>query len=190
MSRSACAVFIALLVVASSAAGQEYQVARVSDGPFSMKIMGVAFNEGSALQREAIVLNSPSCPVQLTSSALTFDYGDHGFKYKVHTGIKVQQPIAAIEIRHALYDVFGNHMRNLSNVEGRDFAVGPATVDGAWNVLQENDMGEHLTTVTYVAAVRFADGRIWRFQTAPLIGALRGLNLEQKIENDDRTSRP
>lgn len=190
MKRSQSIALIAVIALASVATAQEYQVARTPDGPFAMKILGVAFNEGSTLKRESILLNVSSCPVQLTSSALKFDYGDHGFRYKTHTTIQVQQGIAAIEIRHALYDLFGNHMKNLSNVDGRDFAPGPAVLDGTWNIIQENDLSEHLTTVTYVASIRFTDGRIWRFQAPALISALRGLNLEQKLEDDDRAPRP
>ena len=59
-------------------------------------------------------------------------------------------------------------------------------MDGAWNILRENDVSEHLSTVTYVAKVRLADGKVWSFQLEPLLAALRSLNLEQKIEAEDR----
>jgi hypothetical protein len=110
--------------------------------------------------------------------------------YKTQTTIQVQQPIVAVEIRHILYDVFGDHMQNLSNVEAKDFSVGPSTLEGTWSAYRENDITEHLTTVTYVAAVRLSDGKTWKFPLEQLIAALRGLNLEQKIEDDERRPRP
>jgi hypothetical protein len=190
MSRMRLLAPLALLMVGWPIHAQQYAIDRATDGPFAVKIFGIDFNKGSTLQRERILLNIPSCPVQLTSSSLRFDYQERGFKYKVQTGIQVQQAVTAFEIRHILYDVFGDHMQNLSNVEARDFAAGLNNVEGTWSAYRENDVTEHLTTVTYVAAVRFSDGKTWKFPLEPLMAALRGLNLEQKIEDDARRPRP
>ena len=166
--------------------GQQYVAVRAPDGPFSFKILGVELNEGSSMQREGIVLNIVSCPVEITNSSLTFDYADRRFKYKVATEINVAEPILAIEVRHALYDVFGEHMKNLANLEARDFAAGPSSFDGTWNILNENDVGEHLTTVTYVSAVRFVNGLTWKFDVDLLLVAVGALDLEQKVTDEEQ----
>lgn len=190
MNRPASLTFLAFLAAGSPLSAQQYVVDRAVDGPFAVKILGVNFNEGSTLQRERILLNIASCPVQLTSTSLRFNYKDRGLRYEVQTGIRVQSPITALEIRHVLYDVFGDHMHNLSNVEARDLGAGPSTMDGTWNAYRDNDVTQHLTTVTFVASVRLADGRTWKFQMEPLIAALRTLNLEQKIEREEGRGRP
>jgi len=175
---------ITLPVLVGTAPAQVYQVNRAPDGPFAAKVLGVAFNKGSTLQRERVLLNLPSCPVQLTASTLSFGYEERGLRYKIHTTFQVQQPVVAVEIRHILYDVFGEHMRSLSETEATDYPAGEQAVDGAWGVLRDNDISEQLSAVSFVAKVRLADGKVWSFQMEPLIVALRSLNLEQKIEED------
>jgi len=180
---------VGLTIVVSRGTAQQYQGSRAADGPFAVKVLGIPLNEGSSLQRERILLNIPSCPVQIVGSTLTFDYKERGFQYKVRTTLQAQQPITAVEIRHILYDVFGDHMNNLSNTEAKDLNTGEHVIDGIWNTLRENDLSEHLTTVSYVARVRLADGKVWTFQLEPLLATLRALNLEQKIEVEDRPAR-
>lgn len=174
---------VACTLQVAPATAQQYKIDRANDGPFSMKLLGVQFNEGSSLQREQVVLNTPSCPIQVVNSTLTFSYEDRGFKYKTKTNVQVTQPVAAFEIRHVLYDVFGRHMQNLSNVVAKDYSPGQYPVEAVWNAFRENDVSEHLTTVTYVANVRLADGKIWTFQVAPLLAALGSLSLEQKVDS-------
>ena len=188
MNRSLSSAVLAIAIPFALSSAQQYQISRAVDGPFAFKIMGISFNQKSSLQRETILLNVPSCPVQISASSLTFSYADRGFQYKGRTTFQTQNPVSAVEIRYIVYDVFGDHLRNLSNTEAQDFAAGDHVVEGTWNVLRENDVGEHLTTVAYVAKVRLADGKVWTFQLEPLVAALRSLNLEQKMEVEDRPS--
>src|SRR5438105_3647205 len=166
-SRCLSLMLLAAMVPTAVSYAQQYQVNRAPDGPFATKILGVPFNQGSSLQRERILLNIPSCPVQITATSLTYDYKDRGMQYKVRSTFQTQQPIAAVELRYILYDVFGDHLRNLSNTEAKDYTSGEHVVDGTWNVLRENDVSEHLTTVAYVAKVRLPDGKVWSFQLEP-----------------------
>ena len=186
MNRWLSSMLLAATVPIAVSSAQQYQVNRASDGSFATKIIGIPFNQGSSLQRERILLNIPSSPVQITATSLTYDYKERGFQYKVRTTFQTQQPIAAVELRYLLYDLFGDHLRNLSDTEAKDLTPGEHVVDGTWNVFRENDVGEHLTTVAFVAKVRYSDRKVWSFQLEPLAAALRSLNLEQKIEAEDR----
>ncbi len=162
-----------------------YDIVRMSDGPFSFTISGIVVNEGSSLTRESILFNDPTCPIQLTKHSHSIKYKDRSFRFVGNTEFQVAKNAKAIQIRTILYDVFGQHMQNLTNSEPRDFATGLTTVSGEW-LASENDIGELLTTVTYVARVRLADGTQWVFNTDNLQLALPTLNLENKIGDDEQ----
>lgn len=49
-------------------------------------------------------------------------------------------------------------------------------------MLDENEISEALTTVSFVARVRRADGTTWAFNADRLRAALGSLNLEKKLE--------
>ena len=173
-----------LATMTSIGNAQEYSIARSPDGPFSFQILGITMNEGSTMQRESIVLNAPDSPVRFVSASLSFDYEDRRFQYNVDAQIGATAPIAALEIRHVLFDVFGEHMENLSNIEAMDITLGNRYLSGTWNILQENKVTKHLTMVSYVARVRLADGRVWKFDSDALSAALGSLNLDQEVEDD------
>lgn len=162
-----------------------YKIERKPDGPFEFSISGVKINEGSSLKRESILFNDPAAPVQITSHATSIKYEDRGFRFEGKTGVEVNQPIVAVQVRTILFDVFGQHMKNLGNTEPKDFAPGNGKLEGEWRAY-ENDITELLTTVTYVARVRLADGTQWIYNDKNLVLALASLNLEQEVGEQDQ----
>lgn len=157
-----------------------YEIERKSDGPFEFSISGVKINKGSSLKRESVLFNDPASPVQITSHTTSIKFKDRGFRFVGKTGVDVGQPVVAVQVRTILFDVFGQHMKNLGNTEPKDFAPGKAKFEGEWRAY-ENDITELLTTVTYVARVRLADGTQWVFNNENLVLALASLNLEQEV---------
>ena len=176
-------IFI-FLVFAVSVSAQGYEIERMEDGPFSFSISGVTINEGSALTRESILFNDPASPVELNSHSMEIIYKDRSFRFSGTTELNVKRSIVAIQVRTILYDVFGQHMKNLANTEPKDFGEGVAGVNGEWRAF-ENDVSEMLTTVTYVARVRLSDGTQWVYDADNLQLALSTLDLEQKIGEKD-----
>lgn len=168
----------------TSAVAADYNIKRVPDGPFSFSISGIKLNKGSTLQRESILFNDPSCPIILTSHKINFKYMDRGFKFNGTTVLEVKRNVRAIQVRTILYDIFGRHMKNLANTEPKDFSPGHNTITGIWRA-SENDISEFLTSVTYVARVRFEDGTQWVFNADNLQLALSSLKLEKKIGEDE-----
>ena len=75
-------------------------------------------------------------------------------------------------------------MQNLLNVEATDLSPGTHTLDGVWNTSRENDLSEHLTTVTYVARARLEDGTIWNADSIAIAAALESLDLDREIDGD------
>lgn len=173
------------LAFAAVANAQNYEIERASDGPFSFSISGVKINEGSTLTRESILFNDPSSPVEIKSHSMEIIYKDRGFRFSGNTELDVKRSIVAIQVRTILYDVFGQHMKNLANTAPKDFTAGTSKIDAEWRAF-ENDVSEMLTTVTYVARARLSDGTQWVFDADNLQLALSSLDLEQKIgEADD-----
>ena len=164
--------------------GEPAEITRSPDGQFSIQILGIPMNEGSTMQRESIVLNVPDSPVRFTSASMSFDYEDRRFQYNVAAQLEAAVPIAALEVRHVLFDLFGEHMQNLSNTDATDITPGNYSMDGTWNILRDNAVTEHLTTVSFVAQARLENGRVWKFDSDVLSASLRSLNLDQEVEDD------
>ncbi len=160
----------------------DYNIERQPDGPLAFRIFGVWFNEGSTLTRESILFNDPACPIKIRSHTTKIIHKDRGFRFSARASIDIKHPIVAVQLRTLLYDVFGQNMKNLDNIEIKDFAPSQSTIEGEWRA-SDNDMG-FLTTVTYVARVRLADGSQWIFNAENLLVALTTLNLEQKIGDE------
>ena len=180
------ASLLVLFLIATPAISATYDIKRETEGPFTFKLpgLGIELNKGSSLQRESVLFNDPSCPIQLAKNSMSFSYADRGLRISASTLLLVNKPVTAFEVRHILFDVFGRHMVNLSNLEAKDFAPGPLPIDGTWNLFDENDTSELLTTVTYVARVRLPDGTQWVFNSDNLTLALGSLHLEKKIEDE------
>jgi len=164
---------------------QGYEIERKNDGPVSFSVLGIQHNEGSTLQRESIILNDPSSPVILSSHSIHISFESRGYNYNGTTIFDIKSPIVALEFRTYFFDIFGQHMGNLSNIEVRDLTEGSDTITGVWRA-RDNDVQELLTTVTYVARVRLADGTQWMFNFDNVTLALAELNLEQEFEEENQ----
>lgn len=181
------AALLILFLTATPVISATYDIKREPEGPFAFKILGIELNKGSSLQRESVLFNDPSCPIQLAKNTMSFTYEDRRFRINSSTLLSIAKPVMAFEVRHIMFDVFGGHMNNLSNLEARDYAPGPVPLDATWNIFDENDPSELLTTVTYIARVRLPDGTQWVFNSDNLTQALGSLHLEKKIEGDKPT---
>ena len=184
MIKFSIAAWIVALILPVLALGADYSINRYEDGPFSFSLNNITFNEGSSLMREGILFNEPTCPVKIEYRGMRILYEDRSFIHSGETTLNVESEIVALEIRTALYDVFGRHIKNLANVEVKDFDPGRSLVSGEWRAF-DNEITRLLTTVTYVTRVRLNDGSQWVFDPDDLLLALSSLELEQKIGEDD-----
>ena len=57
-----------------------YQVTREIEAPFSFSLFGVLLNPGSSMERESIVFNEPSCPVEIAGRTLKIGFEDRRFR--------------------------------------------------------------------------------------------------------------
>jgi len=178
-------VLTVFLFVGGNSFAADYDIKRMDDGPFAFSISGININKGSSLKRESILFNDKASPVILTTHNMSIVYKDRGFQFSATTKLNVKKSIKALQVRTILYDVFGRHMKNLANTEPKDFSAGEMSIIGEWRAY-DNDASEFLTSVTYVARVRFEDGTQWVFNEDNLQLALSSLKLEKKIGEDEK----
>ena len=114
---------------------------------------------------------------------MEIDREDRSFRFNATTELKFKDEASALEIRHVLYDVFNQHMRNLSHLEAEDLSES-TTIKGIWRA-SDSDIREFLTTVSFVARVRLADGSQWVFDRESLSLALLSLDLERLTEDEE-----
>jgi len=178
------ALMTSICLVAFGFQSKRYEITRASDGPFSISVGGIAENEGSSLQRESILFNDPGCPAQITGHSTSIKYNNRGLLFVGETKLELSKDIQAIEIRTALYDVFGMHIHTLLNTQARDFSAGSVVLNSEWRA-SENDISAMLTTATYVSRVRYFDGTQWVFDKDQLELAVGTLELEKVVEDEE-----
>lgn len=125
--------------------------------------MGIKVNDGSSLNREQITINDAICPVQLSDVGVETSYSSSSYSFKPTGSFTTKEPIVAYEVIHLIYNVFGEHIKTLSN-------TGITDIDGqkdfskwaSWYA-SGNNVSEYLTCVSYVANVRTKSGVIWHY---------------------------
>jgi hypothetical protein len=128
--------------------------------------MGIAVNQNSTLTRRWFTLNDSSCPVSLEGTGVKSVYkperysGSYSF---VPAGMaRTQKAIHAVNIVFAVFDVWGDRMRNLSLMQVMDIPEGGTVpFEGSWYA-SENDVSEFYTSAAFVDRVMLSDGSIWR----------------------------
>lgn len=143
----------------------QIQSSKIDGGTVVLKLgYGVILNEGSSLKRDWVMLNDAKCPVQLNNVGISAVYGDSKYSFKPVGDISVSEPITAYEIHHVLYNVFGEHIKTLSNQEVIDISDKSSFGKYSSWYASENEVSEYLFVVSYVANVRTKSGTIWRYK--------------------------
>src|SRR5690348_13589931 len=81
---------------------------------------GIQVNKGSGLQREWIVVNDASAPVQVTGGIQSKYKGSSGYAFSLQGQTVTTRPVVAIETISVLFDVWGNRMEGLRYTEITD----------------------------------------------------------------------
>jgi len=160
----------------------QLQINKISGGSVVTKLgMGVKLNEGSTLTREFIVINDPNCPLSLADVGINTGYGNSYSFFAVGT-INPKEPISAYEIHHVLYNVFGEHIKTLSNQYVSDLSTSsPLSKYANWYA-NENNVSEYLICVSYVANIRTTKGTIWHFDYKAIQSELNNLKIKYDEE--------
>lgn len=156
--------------------------------------MGIDFeirNEESKLFREWIILDDPRMPlgfdVEQTQGLNTgryFNGHSHDILFRNRTYLVVRtEAICAFEVRHLTFDVWGNHFRTLTATEIADHAVASTIqLDHKWNLYSENEAWEFYASITYIARVRTAAGKVIEAETDAVLREARRFSEKFTIE--------
>lgn len=163
------------------------QVTKADGGSITTDLgYGIAVNKGSSLRRLGYGIIDPSGPVTaLREMTIRTQYKDRSYAFKCVGEAVFSKPIAAVEIVHLLFDVFGNHQRSLRNLSVKESPPGASLeCDGEWYA-SENDVSEYLTAISYVRTVRLNDGTLWRTNMNAVYKTVQGIIPDLKREAID-----
>ena len=171
-------ILFAILLFSSICSFSQLTVAKKEGSSVVTKLgMGIKVNDGSSLKREYITVNDPNCPVQLNDVGIETSYGSSGYSFKPIGNLTTKEPIVAYEVVHIIYNVFGEHMRSLSNtaitdIDGqKDFSR-----NSSWYA-SESNVSEYLICVSYVSNVRTKSGTLWHYNFKALKDQLYKLEI-------------
>ncbi len=156
--------------------------------------MGIDFeirNEESKLFREWIILDDPRIPLGFdvakteglhTGRRFNGHTYDLLFKNRSHLVVRTEA-IRAFEIRHLTFDVWGNHFRTLTGKEIADHEVASTIqLDHTWNLYSESEAWEFYASITYVARVRNAAGKVIEAETDGVLREARRFSEKFTVE--------
>ena len=119
-------------------------------------------NLGSTLTRDWFTLNYTGCPLQLKNIGLS-TFFDQKYYFTPKGDLTAKDSIAAYEIHHMIYDVFGRHIKTLRNFVCKD-NKGDFKFNDGWSWQADlDDVSEYMICVSYVAYVRTKDGKVWKY---------------------------
>lgn len=157
----------------------------VADGGSVITNLGynIKVNDGSSLSRSWITLNDTDCPVQIENAGISTRYLED-YWFDGNGSLSSSVPITAFNVRYVLYDIFGHHIKTLSDKEVVDVAVGEkiSLSKSRWRAW-ESEVSELLTVVAFVAQVRTADGKVWRYDEDAIAEELLKIQIQTTTED-------
>ena len=114
---TALVVACALLVLPASGFGQQgdlVSVSRASGGSVQTDLgYGIKINKESSLMREWITVHDQVLPVDLVGTVgvrTIYDSESRGYRYRALFSLQASEPLAAVEVRFLVFDIWGEHV--------------------------------------------------------------------------------
>lgn len=180
-----------VLMLSTSATLAAQQVTKSSGGSIKTELgYGIVLNKESSLTREWITIHDDSLPVDIVgTTGVNTAYGDRKYQYGAEYSIKTKEAISAIEVRFLTFDIWGNHVRNLSATGIQDVKAGVTQkFDAKWNEYSENRVSEYYASIAYIAQVRTADGRVVKANPETVLKEAR--KFSDKFSKSDLEPKP
>ena len=145
------------------------EITRASGGSIKTELgYGIVTNEGSSLTREWITVHDNSIPADINGTIgvkTVYESGDRysrgDYRYSTQYRITVKESLSVIEVRFLLFDIWGDHVRNLSSTDIIDIDAGATKAfDAKWNVYSENEVSEYYASIAYISQVRTNSGKV------------------------------
>jgi hypothetical protein len=178
---------VALLSAQTKAPTSPLSIFDLDGGPVTITLSaGIAIHKESSLHRQWYVLNDSSTPVSLSGTGINIKYrGQRGYVLSSDGIVSAIANVSAIEVVAMLFDLWGEHLRNLDLVVLRDLnenATFPLSDAYEWPA-SDRDTTEYLTCVTYVRTVRSADGKVWHADMSAIRRKLSEIQIKTSDEN-------
>jgi len=189
-------VLVAILFALSSATAHSAQnVTKGSGGTIQTKAYDtVLLNKKSSMTREWITIHDQSIPIELIGTVGVKTVGglrrnDFVYNYSAEFSIKPKEAISAFEVRFIIFDLWGNHTKNLSTTEVMDIAAGKTEkFDAAWNLYSENEASEYYASIAYIARARTKAGKVYEANYKIVLEQAR--KLSKKFTKEDLEPKP
>jgi hypothetical protein len=120
---------------------------------------GIIVNEGSSLQREALIVQDKRLPVRIVGFEVETALEERNWEYQIEYSVELDAAISAIELRFIPFDIWGDKETPLSATTIEDINEGSWSGDGKWR-LSETDAVQHYAMIGYVAQIKTASGKI------------------------------
>lgn len=179
------------LILSTSAPLAAQQVTKSSGGSIKTELgYGIVLNEKSSLVREWITIHDDSLPVDIVgTTGISSTYGDRNYQYTAEYSIKTKEAISAIEVRFLTFDIWGNHVRNLSATDIQDVEANVTQkFDAKWNEHSETRISEYYASIAYIAHVRTVDGRVMKTNLETVLKEAR--KFSDKFSKNDLDPKP
>ena len=172
-------------------------ITKRSGGSIKTKLgYDIVINRNSSLEREWITIHDDSIPADITSHTgvrTTYERGDRSssgkYRYLAVSSIMAKEPLTAIELRFLTFNIWGDHIRNLSATEIVDMTPGVReSLKWKWNIYSENEVSQYYASIAYIAQVRTKTGRV--IKADPRIVLEQARLFSKGITEDDLDPKP
>jgi hypothetical protein len=164
------------------------EVSEIDGGSASTSEYGVVLNKDTSLHRKWYVLNDHTCPLQLSGAGVTPAIAT---AFVLKGDATTSSEISAIDVVAVLFDLWGDHSRNLRLLKVKDLSSNTtfplSDSETKWPA-DENTVKEYLTSVTYVRRVRLADGKVWLADIPAILHQITDAHL--KVSKEELEERP
>ncbi len=160
----------------------------------------IALNKHSSLKRDDYVIKDESAPAFLKGPAdfkISYKTGERyssgQYLYGLNYVISPTEPITAFEVRVHVFDVFGRFMSTLSSTKLEDL-TDPTVFTPTWRIFLESEASEAYASVTYIAQVRTASGKVYEIDRAAVLDQIRKVSKRiaeaDLVPKNEKTTHP
>ena len=142
------------------------------------KLAADSMHPGSSLSRPAFTINDTTCPVALEAGTVSI-IRKPSLGFLPEGVLAAKKQVIAIDIRFAIFNIWGEHVLNLRHVLIKDMAFGAieAILGGGWTATSA-EAQEYYSSAAYVERVALADGTFWSADRTAISSKLATLKMK------------
>lgn len=152
---------------------------------------GITINKESSLTREWVTINDSIMPASFdvpTGITTVYEsgqrYSSGEYLYSAAFALTPTEDLTAVEVRFLTFDIWGNHVRNLSSTEVADMEAGKSvSLAARWKVFSENEVSKHYASIAYIAQARTKSGQVIKADPQAVLAQAR--KFSSKFTADD-----